>query len=106
VVTRPDDSVPRLFAGCGTSLPEQDARNADRGNPRRFHRAAKWKKAMEGFFHGQPEQDARNADRGNPRRFHRAAKWKKAMEAIPFGTGFAHHTPGVLGKTGGLRPGL
>jgi len=36
----------------------------------------------------------------------RSIKWKKAMEAIPFGTGFAHHTPGVLGKTGGLRPGL
>ncbi len=41
------------LADCGKSLPEQDARNADRGNPRRFHRSAKWTKAMEGFVHGQ-----------------------------------------------------
>jgi hypothetical protein len=41
------------LADRGTSLPEQDARTADRGNPRRFHRSAKWTKAMEGFVHGQ-----------------------------------------------------
>jgi len=27
----------------------------DPGNPRRFLRSIKWKKAMEGFFHGQLE---------------------------------------------------
>jgi len=53
VVTRPDDSVPRQFAGCGTSLPAQDALAIDPGNPWRFLRSIKWKKAMEGFFHGQ-----------------------------------------------------
>jgi len=34
-----------LLEDCGTILPEQDVRNADRGNPRRFHRSAKWTKA-------------------------------------------------------------
>ena len=47
----------------------------DPGNPRRFLRSIKWKKAMEGFFHGQPAQDAM------------AIKWKKAME------GFFHGQP-------------
>jgi hypothetical protein len=42
----------------------------DPGNPRRFLRSIKWKKAMEGFFHGQPAQDAM------------AIKWKKAMEGF------------------------
>jgi hypothetical protein len=51
------------LADCGTSLPEQDARNADRGNPRRFHRSAKWKKAMEGFFHGQLADDRGSSSR-------------------------------------------
>jgi len=82
VVTRADDSVSRQFAGCGTSLPEQDAMAIDPGNP--------WR--CLGYAFGL--------------RILRSIKWKKAMEAIPFGTGFAHHTPGVLGKTGGLRPGL
>jgi nucleotidyltransferase substrate binding protein (TIGR01987 family) len=41
------------LADCGTSLPEQDATIGDRGNPRRFHRSAEWKKVMEDFFHGQ-----------------------------------------------------
>ena len=45
-------------------------------------------------------------DPGKPRRFLRSIKWKKAMEAILFGTGFAHHTPGALGKMSDLRPGL
>ena len=34
--------------------PSQDATASDPGNPRRFLRSLKWKKAMEGFFHGQP----------------------------------------------------
>jgi len=41
----------RVLADCGTSLPEQDATRADRGNPRRFHRSAKWKKVKDDFFH-------------------------------------------------------
>jgi hypothetical protein len=60
----------RILAGCGRSLPEQDAM------------AIKWKKAMEGFFHGQPAQDAMAIDPGNPRRFLRSIKWKKAMEGF------------------------
>ena len=28
----------------------------DPGNPRRFLRATKWKKAMDGFFHGQLDE--------------------------------------------------
>jgi len=40
---------------CGTRLPPHDAATVDRGNPRRFLRSTKWKKAMDGFFHGQPE---------------------------------------------------
>jgi len=76
------------LADCETSLPEQDVRYADRGNPWRFHRSAQWTKAMEGFVHGQladcetslPEQDVRYADRGNPWRFHRSAEWTKAVE--------------------------
>ena len=43
------------LADCGTSLPEQDATTSDPGNPRRFLRSLKWKKAMGGFFHGQLE---------------------------------------------------
>ena len=63
----------------------------DPGNPRRFLRSIKWKKAMEGFFHGQPAQDAMAIDPGNPRRFLgyafglrilRSIKWKKAMEGF------------------------
>ncbi|MCE2725790.1 MAG: hypothetical protein LW698_03300 [Planctomycetaceae bacterium] len=81
------------LADCGPSLPEQDVRNAERGNPWRFHRSAKWTKAMEGFVHGQladcetslPEQDVRNAERGNPWRFHRSAKWTTAMEGFVHG---------------------
>ena len=46
------------LADCGTSLSEQDVRNADRGNPGHFHQSAKWTKAMEGFVHGQLEADA------------------------------------------------
>jgi len=46
-------------ADCGTSLPEQDVRNADRGNPRRFHRSAEWTKAREGFVHGQRDAAGR-----------------------------------------------
>ena len=45
------------LADCGPSLPEQDVRNAERGNPWRFHRSAKWTKAMEGFVHGQQRRD-------------------------------------------------
>jgi hypothetical protein len=41
------------IADCGTSLPEQDAIAVDPENPRRFLRSTKWKKAMDGFFHGQ-----------------------------------------------------
>jgi hypothetical protein len=40
-------------SNCGTSLPEQDARRAGRGNPRRFHRSATWTKAREGLVHEQ-----------------------------------------------------
>jgi len=46
------------LADCGTSLSEQDVRNADRGNPGHFRQSAKWTKAMEGFVHGQLEADA------------------------------------------------
>ena len=44
----------RLLADCGTSLPPQDAAIEDRRKPRLFDRSSKWKKAREGFFHGQP----------------------------------------------------
>jgi len=54
----------------------------DPGNPRRFLRSIKWKKAMDGFFHGQPAQDAMAIDPGNPRRFLRSIKWKKAMDGF------------------------
>jgi len=47
------DFKPTSFADYGISLPARDARDADRGNPRRFHRSAKWTKAMEGFVHGK-----------------------------------------------------
>ena len=40
---------------CGTRLPPHDAATVDRGNPWRFLRSTKWKKAIDGFFHGQPE---------------------------------------------------
>jgi len=32
---------------------QQDAKTIDPGNPWRFLRPIEWKKAMEGFFHGQ-----------------------------------------------------
>jgi len=70
------------LAGGGISLPEQDAMAIDPGNPRRFLRSIKWKKAMEGFFHGQPAQDALAIDPGNPRRFLRSIKWKTANEGF------------------------
>ncbi len=41
------------IAGCGTSLPPQDAATGNPENPRSFRVLPKWKKAMDGFFHGQ-----------------------------------------------------
>ena len=35
------------------SLPPQDAAIGNPENPRRFRVLPKWKKAMDGFFHGQ-----------------------------------------------------
>ena len=54
-----------LLADCGTSLPEQDAMAVDPGNPRRFLRSTKWKKAMEGFVHGRlaPAENTPDRDR-------------------------------------------
>jgi hypothetical protein len=47
------------LAACGPSLPEQDVRYADRGNPRRFHRSAQWTKDIE-VVHGQLGQLGRD----------------------------------------------
>ena len=41
------------LADCGNSLPPQDAATGNPENPRRFPGLPKWKKATEGFFHGQ-----------------------------------------------------
>jgi hypothetical protein len=41
------------LADCGKSLPPQEAANGDPKKPRLFWASPKWKKAMEGFFHGQ-----------------------------------------------------
>jgi len=41
------------LSGCGNSLPPQDAAIGNPENPRRFRVLPKWKKAMDGFFHGQ-----------------------------------------------------
>ncbi len=41
------------LAGCGKSLPPQDAAIGDPQKPRLFGVSPKWKKAMDGFFHGQ-----------------------------------------------------
>jgi len=38
------------------SLPSQEAAIIDPGNPRRFLRSIKWKKARDGFFHGQRDR--------------------------------------------------
>ena len=46
------------LAGCGKSLPPQDAAIGDPQKPRLFGVSPKWKKAMNGFFHGQ--LDGRN----------------------------------------------
>ena len=39
--------------GCGKSLPPQNAAIGDPQKPRLFGVSPKWKKAMDGFFHGQ-----------------------------------------------------
>jgi hypothetical protein len=41
------------LAGCGKSLPPQDAAIGDPQKPRLFGVSLKWKKAMDGFFYGQ-----------------------------------------------------
>jgi hypothetical protein len=40
------------LAGCGTSLPPQDAATADRRKPRLFDRSAQWTKAMDAILFG------------------------------------------------------
>jgi len=59
----------------GKHVPEQEGRHADRGNPRRFHRSAKWTKATEGFVHGKldpsrkrgmPTVETRGVSTGRP----------------------------------------
>jgi len=55
------------LADCETSLPEQDVRYADRGNPWRFHRSAQRTKAMEGFVHVQLAPRRRLKSRGEMR---------------------------------------
>jgi hypothetical protein len=47
------------LAGCGKSLPPQDAAIGDPQKPRLFGVSLKWKKAMDGFFHGQLEKSGR-----------------------------------------------
>ena len=42
-----------LLADCGNRLPPQDAAIGNPENPRRFRGLPEWKKAMDGFFHGQ-----------------------------------------------------
>ena len=44
---------PADLADCGNSLRPQDAAIGNIENPRRFRGLPKWKKATEGFFHGQ-----------------------------------------------------
>ena len=44
------------LADCGNSLPLQEAAIGNPGNPRRFRVLPEWKKAMDGFFHGQLDQ--------------------------------------------------
>ena len=46
-------ACPPRIADCGRSLPPQDAAIGNPENPRRFRGLPKWKKAMDGFFHGQ-----------------------------------------------------
>ena len=45
--------LPAGLAGCGRTLPPQEAAIRNPENPRRFRVLPKWKKATEGFFHGQ-----------------------------------------------------
>jgi hypothetical protein len=46
-------AVVGALADCGTSLPPQDAATGDPQKPRLFGASPEWKKAMDGFFHGQ-----------------------------------------------------
>jgi hypothetical protein len=52
ILALPEFRGVKRIADCAGSLPERDARTVDPGNPWRFLRSTKWKKAMEGFFHG------------------------------------------------------
>ena len=52
------------LADCGKSLPPQDAAIGNPENPQRFRVLPKWKKAMDGFFHGQLDTPARLSGRG------------------------------------------
>ena len=48
-------SSERQHIAAAISRPPPDAAIADRGNPWRFHRSAKWAKAMDGFAHVKSE---------------------------------------------------
>jgi prepilin-type N-terminal cleavage/methylation domain-containing protein/prepilin-type processing-associated H-X9-DG protein len=63
-------ATPHLIrlAGCGKSLLPQDAATSDPQKSRLFEVAPKWKKAMEGFFHGQLV-DSRRGSVSNARGF-------------------------------------
>jgi hypothetical protein len=48
-----DSNQTGRLAGCGKSLPPQDAAIGDHQKPRLFGVSLKWKKAMDGFFQVQ-----------------------------------------------------
>jgi hypothetical protein len=87
-------------ADCGTSLPEQDAKAIDPGNPRRCLRSIKWTKARDGFVHGKPAPDARAIDPGNPRRCLWSIKWTKARDGFVHGL-IANDIPSRLKESSG-----
>ena len=80
--------VARPLADCGISLPSQEAAIIDPGNPRRFLRSIKWKKAMDGFFHGQlvchrPSAATIHAGRGERVGRHRSSCSRSQRSRLP-----------------------
>jgi hypothetical protein len=72
------------LAGCGKSLPPQDAAFGDPQKPRLFGGSHKWKKAMDGFFHGQLVADGVSAST-----IHLRHRFWLAFAVVVAGTFFA-----------------
>jgi hypothetical protein len=107
----------RRPAGCGKSLPPQDAAIGDPQKPRLFGVSPKWNKAMDGFFHGQlaalvPEEAAARIRAGKPivhelpgghgcpQSVSNASGRSAAMFCLPTGHPFSLTSSGGLGSLG------